>query len=92
MDLIHTIRGTGEPTWIHSCTHHFDDTSVDQTEARNGHSTSQSPPPISVTDFLCTVDTVLGIDHTRRNHPPGVDRPIPTVDSSQGFEILSDLL
>jgi hypothetical protein len=38
------------------------------------------------------VDTVLGLDHMRRNHPTGVDRPVPTVDSSQEVEILPDLL
>ena len=48
--------------------------------------------PISVTDFLGTVCTVLGIDYTRKNHPPGVDRPIPIVDTSKGVKVLSELL
>jgi len=48
--------------------------------------------PIGVTDFLGTVCTVLGIDHTRKNHPPGVDRPIPIVDTSKGVKVLSELL
>jgi hypothetical protein len=48
--------------------------------------------PIGVTDFLATVCTILGIDHTRKNHPPGVDRPIPIVDTSKGVKVLSELL
>lgn len=48
--------------------------------------------PISVTDFLGTVCTILGIDYTRKNHPPGVDRPIPIVDTSKGVKVLSELL
>jgi hypothetical protein len=48
--------------------------------------------PISVTDFLGTVCTVLGIDHEKKNHPPGVDRPIPIVDTSKGVKVLSELL
>lgn len=48
--------------------------------------------PISVPDFLATVCTILGIDHTRKNHPPGVERPVPIVDASKGIKILSELL
>ena len=48
--------------------------------------------PIGVTDFLGTVCTVLGIDYTRKNHPPGVDRPIPIVDTSKGVKVVSELL
>lgn len=48
--------------------------------------------PISVTDFLGTVCTILGIDYKRKNHPPGVDRPIPIVDTSKGVKVLSELL
>jgi uncharacterized protein (DUF1501 family) len=48
--------------------------------------------PISVTDFLGTVCTILGIDYKRKNHPPGVDRPIPIVDTSKGVNVLSELL
>jgi Protein of unknown function (DUF1501) len=48
--------------------------------------------PISVTDFLGTVCTILGIDYTRKNYPPGVDRPIPIVDTSKGVKVLSELL
>lgn len=48
--------------------------------------------PVSVTDFLGTVCTILGIDHTRKNRPPGVDRPIPIVDTSKGVKIVSELL
>jgi uncharacterized protein (DUF1501 family) len=48
--------------------------------------------PISVTDFLGTVCTILGIDHTRKNHPRGLDRPIPIVDTSKGVKVISELL
>jgi len=48
--------------------------------------------PISVTDFLGTVCTILRIDYQRKNHPPGVERPIPIVDTSKGVNILSELL
>ena len=48
--------------------------------------------PISVTDFLGTVCTILGIDYTRKNHPPGVDRPIPIVDTSKGVKVLSEFV
>jgi hypothetical protein len=48
--------------------------------------------PISVTDFLGTVCTILGIDYKRKNHPRGVDRPIPIVDTSKGVKVLSELL
>ena len=47
--------------------------------------------PISVTDFLGTVCTILGIDYTRKNHPPGVDRPISIVDTSKGVNVVSEL-
>jgi hypothetical protein len=48
--------------------------------------------PVSVTDFLGTVCTILGIDYKRKNHPPGVDRPIPIVDTSKGVKVVSELL
>jgi len=48
--------------------------------------------PISVTDFLGTICTILGIDYKRKNHPPGVDRPIPIVDTSKGVKVISELL
>ena len=48
--------------------------------------------PVSVTDFLGTVCRVLGIDYTKKNHPPGVDRPIPIVDTSKGVKVVSELL
>jgi hypothetical protein len=48
--------------------------------------------PISVTDFLATVSTILGIDYKRKNHPPGVDRPIPIVDTSKKINVLAELL
>jgi hypothetical protein len=48
--------------------------------------------PIGVVDFLATVCAILGIDHTRENRPPGIDRPIPIVDASKGVSIISELL
>ena len=48
--------------------------------------------PISVGDFLATVCTILGIDYTRENHPPGVKRPIPIVDTSKPVKVVSELL
>ncbi len=48
--------------------------------------------PIGVTDFLATVCTILGIDYTRENHPPGVKRPIPIVDTSKQVSVVSELL
>jgi len=48
--------------------------------------------PIGVPDFLATVCTILGIDYRRKNHPPGVDRPIPIVDTSRDVNVLSELL
>lgn len=51
-----------------------------------------SDRPISVTDFLGTICTILGIDPRRKNHPPGVDRPISIVDTSKGVKLLSELL
>ena len=48
--------------------------------------------PISVPDFLGTVCTILGIDYTRKNHPPGVDRPVPIVDTSKGVKVLAELV
>lgn len=48
--------------------------------------------PIQATDFLATVCTILGIDYTRKNHPPGVNRPIPIVDTSKSIKVLSELL
>jgi hypothetical protein len=47
--------------------------------------------PISVPDFLGTVCTILGIDYRRKNYPPGVDRPIPIVDTSKGVNVLTEL-
>jgi uncharacterized protein (DUF1501 family) len=47
--------------------------------------------PIGVSDFLASVCTILGIDYTRKYHPPGAERPIPIVDTNQGAEVLSEL-
>jgi hypothetical protein len=48
--------------------------------------------PISVPDFLGTVCTILGIDYKQKNHPPGVARPIPIVDTSKEINLLTELL
>jgi hypothetical protein len=48
--------------------------------------------PISVTDFLGTVCTILGIDYTRKHEAPRVDRPIPIVDTSKDVKVLTELL
>lgn len=48
--------------------------------------------PISVTDFLATVCTILGIDYTRQNRAPGIERPIPIVDTSKQVHVVSELL
>jgi Protein of unknown function (DUF1501) len=48
--------------------------------------------PISVPDFLGTVCTILGIDYKRKNYPPGVERPIPIVDTSKEVKVLTELL
>lgn len=47
---------------------------------------------ISVPDFLGTLCRILGIDYRRVNRPPGVDRPIPIIDTSRGVEVISELL
>lgn len=48
--------------------------------------------PISVPDFLGTVCTILGIDYRKKNHPPGVGRPIPIVDTSKDVKLLTELI
>ena len=48
--------------------------------------------PISVTDFLATICTILKIDYTRQNRAPGVERPIPIVDTSKRVTVVSELL
>ncbi|HEX8912649.1 MAG TPA: DUF1501 domain-containing protein, partial [Humisphaera sp.] len=48
--------------------------------------------PISVPDFLGTVCTILGVDHTKKNRPAGVDRPIPIVDPSKEVKVVTELL
>jgi hypothetical protein len=48
--------------------------------------------PISVTDFLGTICTILGIDYTRNNTAPGVARPIPIVDTSKQVKLVSEVL
>lgn len=47
--------------------------------------------PISVVDFLATVCTLLRIDYTRENRSPGVERPIPIVDTSKQVNVLPEL-
>lgn len=48
--------------------------------------------PIGVPDFLGTVCTLLGIDYRQTLRPPGVNRPIPLVDTTKGVKVLSELL
>lgn len=48
--------------------------------------------PISVTDFLGTVCTILGVDYKKQNHPSGVERPIPIVDTGKGVKVVSEVL
>jgi len=48
--------------------------------------------PISVPDFLGTVCTILGVDYKKKNHPPGVGRPIPIVDTSKEVNVLTELI
>jgi hypothetical protein len=48
--------------------------------------------PISVTDFLATVCTILGIDYKRQNRAQGVERPIPIVDTTKPISLISELL
>jgi hypothetical protein len=38
---------------------------------------------VKLVDFLATVCRVLGIDCTKENHPPGVNRPIRIVDKDE---------
>jgi hypothetical protein len=39
--------------------------------------------PVPIVDFLATVCQLLGIDHTKENRPPGVDRPVRIVDKDE---------
>ena len=48
--------------------------------------------PVSVTDFLGTVCTILGIDYKRQNKATGVERPIPIVDTTKPITLISELL
>lgn len=47
--------------------------------------------PISVPDFLATVCTLLGIDYSRQNVVPGVERPISIVDVNKQVRPISEL-
>jgi Protein of unknown function (DUF1501) len=48
--------------------------------------------PISVTDFLATICTILGIDYKRQNRATDVERPIPIVDTTKQVKVVSELL
>jgi hypothetical protein len=48
--------------------------------------------PISVTDFLATVCTILQIDYTRQNRAPGIERPISIVDTGKPVQVISEVL
>jgi hypothetical protein len=45
-----------------------------------------------VPDFLATICSILGIDHTKKNHPAGVNRPIPIVDTSKDVKLVTEVL
>ena len=48
--------------------------------------------PISTVDFLATICTLLKIDSTRENHAPGLNRPIPIVDTTKKPKVIDELL
>jgi hypothetical protein len=48
--------------------------------------------PISVSDYLATVCTILGIDYTRTSRAPGIERPISIVDTAKGASVIRELL
>lgn len=48
--------------------------------------------PISAFDFLATICTLLKIDFTRENQAPGLNRPIPIVDTTRKPKIITELL
>lgn len=48
--------------------------------------------PIRVNDFLGTVCRILGIDFTRENRAPGVDRPISLVENGKHVRLINELL
>jgi hypothetical protein len=48
--------------------------------------------PISVTDFLATICTILEIDYTRSNRAPGSDRPISIVDNTKPISVIKELI
>ncbi|HUG69148.1 MAG TPA: DUF1501 domain-containing protein [Pirellulaceae bacterium] len=39
--------------------------------------------PVPIVDFLATVCQLLGIDQTKENRPPGVDRPVRIVEQDE---------
>jgi uncharacterized protein (DUF1501 family) len=47
---------------------------------------------ISGPDFLATVCTILGIDYKRQNRAPGIERPIPIVDTTKPINVISEVL
>jgi uncharacterized protein (DUF1501 family) len=47
---------------------------------------------VTVPDFLATICTILKIDYKRQNRAPGVQRPIPIVDTSKPTNIISELI
>lgn len=48
--------------------------------------------PISVTDFLGTVCTVLDIDYRKQNRSPGVERPISIVDTGKKIDVITEVV
>ena len=64
-----------------------------QTIGRTGRDAAEvTDRPISVVDFLATICTLLRIDYTRQNFAPGIERPIPIVDTSKQVKLISELL
>ena len=41
------------------------------------------PVHLTIADFLATVCKLLGIDYTKENHPPGINRPVRIVDKDE---------
>jgi hypothetical protein len=48
--------------------------------------------PISVTDFLATICTILNIDYKKENVAAGAKRPVPIVDNTKPVKVISELL
>jgi hypothetical protein len=58
----------------------------------DAHAAEVLDRPISVVDFLATVCKLLGIDYTRQYRAPGLERPIPIVDTTKPVTLVWELL